>query len=138
MGFINFQNYVMPSMLENASLENKLAPDSGTSVDPQCVECSSNTKYMCVQCSSNPYCKICFVKVHAVGVIIKTHELEQIGNMPITIGRALDVCKDHGKKRLDYYCQSCLSPICSICVSTSHSKHETTNLLKNVSDISIC
>lgn len=118
-------------MLRTFSQDGK---SNSTTKKTDCVECSSSTKYICVQCNSNPYCKLCFDKVHAAGVVFRTHDLIHSDCGPTTIGHVLGLCKDHGKKKLDYYCQSCSMPICYTCVNTTHGKHDTTNLVKNVCD----
>ncbi|XP_038218492.1 tudor domain-containing protein 1 [Zerene cesonia] len=64
---------------------------------------------MCQQCSTI-LCVSCFNRSHKNFVIFQNHVLENIG-MKIKSS----TCKIHKEKPLDYYCKSCVKPICMDC-----------------------
>lgn len=131
MGFINYQKYVLPHMLKNASQAPTAMQRSDGSIVSVCVECTKSTKSICVECGLG-YCESCFVKVHSAGVVFKKHQLKHLDKKCSAIGSPLGSCNAHNKK-LSYYCQNCSAPICGTCASTSHGMHNTKELVKVVS-----
>lgn len=116
-------------MLQSVTADVK--PNTKSASTTVCVECTMSTKFVCVECDC-PYCERCFSTVHSAGVVLKQHKLNHCDAVSTTIGKPLGLCNSHRKKIL-YYCQTCSLPICQKCVATSHSKHETKDLLKIVS-----
>lgn len=43
-------------------------------------------------------------------------------------GPALPECDIHKKKRCEMYCRECCKPTCALCVTTSHKKHDFTDI----------
>lgn len=121
-------------MLQNASqASNTYQLSTSASIVSVCVECSKSTKSICIECGMG-YCESCFGKVHSAGVVFKKHKLKHLDAKCSAIGSPLGLCNAHSKK-MTHYCQACTTPICGMCVSTSHRMHNTKELAKVVSSM---
>ena len=43
-------------------------------------------------------------------------------------GPVLSGCKSHDKNQCEMYCNDCFEPICVLCVTTTHKKHDITDI----------
>ena len=92
----------------------------------KCDLCSVSGKtkvpeYFCVTCSKQ-YCRECRKKHDAKG-IFRSHEVVAIHRET-----AIMFCKQHSNENVKYYCQTCSTAVCTLCVLDKHSDHDTGEL----------
>ena len=90
----------------------------------RCDPCRANKKHaaakaFCSTCNMN-YCEDCFIR-HDRNPLFKDHKIIDKS----TGGGASDfICKVHSKEQGKYFCRTCETILCTICVMNDHEEHD--------------
>lgn len=88
-----------------------------------CQLCPNPVEHHCNLCHVD-LCSPCTLK-HLAD---KTNRHEIVEFINRKEGPALPECDIHKKKRCEMYCRECCQPTCALCVTTTHKKHDFTDI----------
>nr|XP_034321768.1 uncharacterized protein LOC117688156 isoform X2 [Crassostrea gigas]XP_034321769.1 uncharacterized protein LOC117688156 isoform X2 [Crassostrea gigas] len=88
-----------------------------------CQLCPNPVEHHCNLCHVD-LCSPCTLK-HLAD---KTNRHEIVEFINRKEGPVLPECDIHKKKRCEMYCRECCKPTCALCVTTSHKKHDITDI----------
>lgn len=88
-----------------------------------CQLCTNPVEHHCNLCRVD-LCSPCILK-HLAD---KTNRHEIVEFINRKEGPVLPECDTHKKKRCEMYCRECCKPTCALCVTTSHKKHDITDI----------
>ncbi|XP_052695450.1 uncharacterized protein LOC128173820 [Crassostrea angulata] len=88
-----------------------------------CQLCTNPVEHHCNLCRVD-LCSPCILK-HLAD---KTNRHEIVEFINRKEGPVLPECDTHKKNRCEMYCRECCKPTCALCVTTSHKKHDITDI----------
>lgn len=89
----------------------------------RCQLCSNPVEHHCNLCHVD-FCSPCTLK-HLAD---KTNRHEIVEFINRKEGPVLPECDTHKKNRCEMYCRECCKPTCALCVTTTHKKHDFTDI----------
>lgn len=95
-----------------------------------CRMCPNPVEHHCNLCHVDP-CTQCIPKHLADNT--KRHEVVESINRKE--GLIFPECKSHEQKLCEMFCNDCSEPTCALCVTTTHKKHDITDIGKNIENI---
>ena len=96
----------------------------------RCQLCANPVEHHCNLCHVD-LCTIC-ISTH---VADKTKRHEVVDFINRKEGPILPECKSHDKTQCEMYCNDCQEPTCVLCVTTTHKKHDISDIKSIVENL---
>jgi hypothetical protein len=119
------KNYGMINFIQTSDF-NKRKYQVGPADADGCFECGTcPASDFCLDCDAK-FCIACIKVVHSHRSL-SLHKIVPIASKPLPLLR----CSTHGNKKMKLFCQTCLSPGCSLCASHGLHQGHTCSILES-------